>query len=148
MDRHDVVAEWLQIAYEDLDNAQFLFDNKHPKPLEIICYLCQQSAEKSLKGYLCDCGIEVPKTHEVGLLCHRCTEFSPAFADYSDACEELTLYATQTRYPNRIEVEEHDARRVMRWATDLYNLSLEHCQLIEPTIVDEPEQSGPTMRMI
>jgi len=45
MDRQDVVAEWLQIAYEDLDSAQFLFDHKHPKPLEIICYHCQQSAE-------------------------------------------------------------------------------------------------------
>jgi HEPN domain-containing protein len=38
--------EWLQFAYMDIDSAQFLYDNKHPRPLEIICYHCQQSAEK------------------------------------------------------------------------------------------------------
>ena len=67
----DVVNEWLQIAYDDYDSALFLFQNKHPKPLEIICYHCQQSVEKSLKAYLCAKGIDVPKTHEVGLLCRR-----------------------------------------------------------------------------
>jgi len=147
MDKQDAAMEWFQIAYEDLDSAQFLFDHKHPKPLEIICYHCQQSAEKSLKGYLCAQGIEVPKTHEVGLICRRCTEFCPAFADYFDACDELTMYATHTRYPNRIEVEEHDARRVLRWATSLYNLALEQCQQFGQVLADEPEQSGPTMRM-
>jgi len=33
-----IVDEWLLIAYDDLDSAKFLFEHKHPKPLEIICY--------------------------------------------------------------------------------------------------------------
>ena len=147
MGKHDIVAEWLQIAYEDLDSAQFLFDHKHPKPLEIICYHCQQSAEKSLKGYLCAQGIEVPKTHEVGLICRRCAELAPEFADYFDACDELTMYATHTRYPNRIEVEEQDTLRVLRWSTEIYYLSLKHCQQLEPTLAGESEQSGPMLSM-
>ena len=48
MSEHDIVNEWLQIAYEDYDSALYLFENKFPKPLEIACYHCQQSAEKSL----------------------------------------------------------------------------------------------------
>ena len=44
------VDEW--IAYSDMDiaSAKHLCSMK-PQPLEIICYLCQQSAEKALKAY-------------------------------------------------------------------------------------------------
>ena len=42
MSERDIVAEWLQIAYEDYDTALYLFENKRPKPIEIICYHCQQ----------------------------------------------------------------------------------------------------------
>jgi len=35
----------------DLGTAEYL-QNMSPLPLEIICYHCQQSAEKYLKGYL------------------------------------------------------------------------------------------------
>jgi HEPN domain-containing protein len=47
------IAEWLKIAYDDFDSALHLFNTKHPKPLEIICYHCQQSVEKALKAFLC-----------------------------------------------------------------------------------------------
>jgi len=36
MSEHDIVLEWLQIAYDDYDAALYLFENKLPKPLEII----------------------------------------------------------------------------------------------------------------
>ena len=39
-------SEWLRYANMDLDAAKFLFENQYPKPLEIICYHCQQAAEK------------------------------------------------------------------------------------------------------
>ena len=102
MNEHDIVREWLQIAYDDYDNAKYLYDNKSPKPLEIICYHCQQSVEKTLKAYICANGIPVLKTHETGLLCRNCSELDKSFADYLEDCEELEVYATQTRYPNRI----------------------------------------------
>ncbi|WP_282433370.1 HEPN domain-containing protein [Desulfosporosinus sp. FKA] len=38
-------------AETGLQSALFLL-NMHPAPLEIICYHCQQSAEKYLKGYI------------------------------------------------------------------------------------------------
>jgi len=39
----DLVSEWLEIASNDLTVAHHLFDTMHPKPLEIICYHCQQA---------------------------------------------------------------------------------------------------------
>jgi len=60
MSEIDIVNEWLQVAYDDYDSAKFLYENKNPKPLEIICYHSQQSAEKSLKAYLCVNDIDIP----------------------------------------------------------------------------------------
>ena len=64
MYEHDIVAEWLQVAYDDYDTALYLAQKPHRKPLEIICYHCQQSVEKSLKAFLCASGVEIPRTHE------------------------------------------------------------------------------------
>lgn len=44
------VKEWLEFAKMDLDAAKHLNDTFYPKPLQIICYHCQQSAEKALKA--------------------------------------------------------------------------------------------------
>ncbi|MDR2088796.1 MAG: HEPN domain-containing protein, partial [Clostridiales Family XIII bacterium] len=93
MSEIDITNEWLQIAYGDYDSAKFLYDHKIPKPLEIICYHCQQSAEKSLKAFICAHDIDIPKTHEVKRLCAQCSELDDSFADLFDDCEELEVYA-------------------------------------------------------
>jgi len=120
-----LVGEWLQIANDDLDAAQYLFERQYRKPLEIICYHCQQSAEKSLKAYLCGNGMEIPRTHELELLCRLCENINPAFSDFYDACENLEVYATQTRYPNRIELEEHNAKQALVQAESIYNFVIQ-----------------------
>jgi len=130
MSEHDLVREWLEIALEDVESAEYLFGKPHRKPLEIICYLCQQSAEKSLKGYLQARGEEVPRTHEVGLLCELCAELEPAFSAHFDACNDLALYATRMRYPNRMDVEEHHAARAIRWAKEIYGLAVKLCEAL------------------
>jgi len=133
MSERDLVQEWLQIAYEDFDLARFVFEHKHPKPLEIICYHCQQSAEKSLKGYLQARGEDIPNTHAVGALCSRCAKLEPSFEAYDFACAKLTLYATHTRYPSRLEIEERDALRAIRWAKEIYELTEKLCAALELT---------------
>jgi len=62
---HEYVREWFDYADTDLASAEYLC-GMHPKPLEIICYHCQQSAEKNLKGYLIFNGIaEPPKIRQI-----------------------------------------------------------------------------------
>ena len=43
--------EWLTYAEMDLATVEFLLA-MYPLPIAIICYHCQQSAEKCLKGLL------------------------------------------------------------------------------------------------
>ena len=52
MNKADLVREWFEYAANDLRAAAHMFENMHPKPLEIVCYHCQQCVEKALKGYL------------------------------------------------------------------------------------------------
>ena len=125
MSEIDIINEWLQIAYEDYDSAKYLFDNKIPMPLEIICYHCQQSAEKSLKAYLCANDIEVPKTHDVRLLCHQCSDLDESFSEFDDNCGELVVYATRTRYPSRIEIDDTHAERALKQALRIYEFTSE-----------------------
>ena len=120
MNEHDIVNEWLEIAYEDYDAARYLYDNKYPKPLEIICYHCQQSVEKSLKAYICANDIEVSKTHDLGLLCSQCSGIDESFSDFDKDCGALRIYATRTRYPNRVEIEDYTAEKSLQQALKIY----------------------------
>lgn len=121
MNEHDISAEWLQVAYDDYDAALYLFQKPHRKPVEIICYHCQQSAEKSLKAFLCASGVEIQKTHDTGILCHQCIDIDDSFAKFLEPCEELAIYATETRYPVRIEIDEAAAMRNLEQALEIYS---------------------------
>lgn len=44
-------SEWLEFAKMDLGAAEYLL-TMHPLPVEIICYHCEQAAEKFLKAVL------------------------------------------------------------------------------------------------
>jgi HEPN domain-containing protein len=123
MSEFDIIKEWLQIAYDDYDSAKFLFDNKIPKPLEIICYHCQQSAEKSLKTFICTNDADIPKTHELKRLCEQCSDFDESFMDFFDDCIELEIYATETRYPLRIEIDDSHAERALEQAFRIYEFT-------------------------
>jgi HEPN domain-containing protein len=69
------VYTWFQFADVDLALAEHAL-SMHPQPLEAICYHCQQSSEKYLKGYLLYKGLDVPRL--VGAGAARC--FRPGHA--------------------------------------------------------------------
>ena len=46
------VAEWFDMAEMDLKVAMHLINTFHPIPVEIICYHCQQCAEKATKAII------------------------------------------------------------------------------------------------
>ena len=110
----DLVKEWYRFAMMDLSAAKLLYDTMQPKSIEIICYHCQQSAEKILKGYLISNGIDAPKTHDLQLLCEMCMKINGDFKDLKDVCQELNPYGVQPRYPNEIEVSETDDEKALK----------------------------------
>lgn len=119
MNNEDLVKEWFRFAEMDLKTAEHLNKTMHPKPLEIICYHTQQSAEKALKGFLISADIEAPKTHDLQLLCDKCTAKNAAFNQIYDACETLTVYGVQPRYPYEVDVTEDDCNKALKYANEL-----------------------------
>ena len=115
--------EWQRLAAMDLKSAEHLL-KMHPVPVEIICYLCQQSAEKYLKGFLVLHGMNPPKTHDLDELCKLCLPVSGAFADVADQCSDLTAYGVQPRYPMGVMLEEQDMQQALRSAGVVRNLVL------------------------
>ena len=98
----------------DFAAAKHLCDTMHPKPLEIICYHCQQSAEKILKSFLVSNKIDPPKTHDLQLLRKMCEDINDKFQLLYDVCKDLNPYGVQPRYPNEIEVLEIDAENALK----------------------------------
>ena len=98
-------AEWYAKARMDIATARFM-QNYQPIPIEIICYHCQQAGEKILKGLLTAKDKEVPYTHRLDVILTQLNE--PALNHLSEACDELSAFATITRYPSAIELTYED----------------------------------------
>jgi len=128
MDKNSIVKSWCDFANDDLIAAKYLL-GLHPLKLEIICYHCQQSAEKILKGLLIDKKIDPPKTHDLRLLRRMCEEIADGLLDeIEEACVRLTAYGVQPRYPMGIELNESDMRQAIEDADYIMSFIL---QLLE-----------------
>jgi HEPN domain-containing protein len=98
MTKEEYALEWLRFAEMDFSTAEYLLGHR-PLPVEIICYHCQQSTEKWLKGFLVIQGIRPPKTHDLVELYNLCEPFSQNIQNIRYPCDALTKYSVQPRYP-------------------------------------------------
>jgi HEPN domain-containing protein len=112
MDKQDFINEWLSLGNDDLRVAEHSF-SLYPIPREMICYHCEQAAEKYLKAYLLFCGIEPPRTHDLQTLCRLCEKKDGSFSELRSDCSDLTKYAVHIRYPFEIEIEDSDAHKAI-----------------------------------
>ena len=115
MDNKDIAGEWFKIAATDLTSAEYL-QNMHPAPIEIICYHCQQSAEKHLKGYLALQGEEINRTHDLIRLNKGCQKYDEDFKLIENDCLMLTDYAVNVRYPFPMDINESDMSTALQGA--------------------------------
>ena len=93
--------------------AQHLNDTLYPKPLEIICYHCQQAAEKMLKALIIANHGEVQKTHDLGLLTDQLAEMMSIPNDVIFAADDLTEYGVKIRYPLDAMIEESHVSKAL-----------------------------------
>ena len=94
----ELVRDWLTRADHDLRSARALSSLADPL-LDTAIYHCQQAAEKSIKGWLQGRDMPFPKTHDIGDLAKRASEFDAAFTELEKAADVLTPYASAFRYP-------------------------------------------------
>ncbi len=120
MELRSLVAEWVKYSKTDLDVAKQLLENMRPRPLEIICYHAQQSAEKILKAFLVRNDILPPKIHDLIRLCEMCGEIDKAFDEIAVSCGSLNRYSVLPRYPFELEILEADAETAIQKADSVF----------------------------
>ncbi len=108
MDKNKEYSEWLKYADADLESAEIL-NTQYKKPLNIICYHCQQAAEKYLKGFLISKNIPFGKTHDLLKIIESCQEIDDIFSVLIKDCIMLNPYSIITRYPSELELIDDDA---------------------------------------
>ena len=136
MDKFSIVKEWLDFANRDISSARYLL-GMNPVPLEIVCYHCEQAAEKALKGYLILQDYEPPRAHDLRLLCKMCADIDKTFDTISQSCVNLTPYGIQPRYPFEIEILDSDMQKAVVDADHVMNFVLQKLQLTEEITQDD-----------
>jgi len=119
MDITEIVTQWLRFSMTDLDVAKQLSGNMNPRPLEIICFHSQQSAEKALKAFLVQNDILPPKTHDLNQLCEMCGEIDNSFDEIAASCGRLNRYSVMPRYPYEIDITESDTDIAIQRASEI-----------------------------
>ena len=107
--------EWYRFAKMDSDTARHIFNTMNPKPLEISCYLSQQSAEKLLKGFLTENDKDPPKTHDLLYLCDMCIKIDDIFEPLRVYLGKLNPYGVQPRYPQEMDIIEDDVIQALKY---------------------------------
>jgi HEPN domain-containing protein len=108
------VGKWIRYALADHTAAVNMVLLHNPIPIEIVCYHCQQAAEKILKAYALAKNEPLIKTHDLVVLLNQCKGHSIEFDKYAKSCMALTTYASLSRYPSNVEITEQQMRQAMK----------------------------------
>ena len=106
--------EWVRCAEEDVEAAAALLRRRTKRPTtNVICFLCQQCAEKYLKARLAEAGLGIPKVHDLMLLLQRLLAVEPLWSPFAPVLRGLNDYAVKFRYPGHIATRA-DARAALK----------------------------------
>ena len=128
------VSEWMRYAKEDYDLVQHLYrGDYYPKPLEIICYHCEQATEKVVKALIVDLGKQggLPQRHDIEFLLSQIKNILikdrgiSVTEEMREWAEKMSDFAVNVRYPNEMHIDEYKTKWAVekmefcfRWASD------------------------------
>jgi HEPN domain-containing protein len=133
MKNENDVKEWVRFADMDVLSANHLNEIQHPKPLEIICYHCQQASEKMLKALILAFDGELQKTHDLGLLSEQLSDFVTISEDVLNAADELTPYGVKIRYPQELNIEEAHVSKALSDMKLVYDFVVAELKKSQPS---------------
>ena len=104
-ERRQEAGRWLAVASADMRVMRMCLDAAEPEA-GVAAYLCQQAAEKLVKGLLVVAGIGFARTHDMARLGDLAATQYPALRDLLDATGRLTAWSHAYRYPGVEEAIE------------------------------------------
>jgi HEPN domain-containing protein len=108
-------GRWVRKAEDDLEGANELA--RRARPLyDLVCFHCQQAAEKYLKALLIELGVSFPKTHRLEELLMLLLPHDRTLGKMRRTLVALTRYAVDYRYPNE-NATKREAAAALRQVT-------------------------------
>jgi HEPN domain-containing protein len=95
-----MTREWVRKAEEDYVVARRSSRGKTPLH-DVVCFHCQQCAEKYLKALLVELGLPVPKTHDLDDLLSLLLPHHRTLRPVRRGLGFLTPFAVNARYPGK-----------------------------------------------
>lgn len=109
--------EWINFAANDLSVATHLNEVFRPLPENTICWLCQQSVEKSLKAILAYHDVKIKKIHDIGLILKDTAKLEPSVGLDDKIAAKITVFAVESRYPDNVfDFTKEDAELGLKYA--------------------------------
>jgi HEPN domain-containing protein len=109
-----LTAKWVQKAEDDILGARGLGESRPPLH-DLVCFHCQQSAEKYLKALLQEWGLVPPRTHNLIDLLELLLPRDPTLRSLRRRVDPLTRYAVDFRYPDE-RATSRQAKSALRHA--------------------------------
>lgn len=101
MDRKkkDFIREWTYEANNDLGLANFVIDNGG-QYYDLVCFHCQQAAEKFLKAYIIYLNLYYKKSHDLTYLLNVVKSKREVSKTLYNKAELLNSFSVDSRYPD------------------------------------------------
>ena len=104
--------DWIEKAEAD-DLAAIDLARRRKRPLhDLVCFHCQQSAEKYLKACLEEGAVKFPKTHDLESLLSLLLPAAPLMSALTPAAKRLTPFGVLIRYPGN-DATQAQARQAL-----------------------------------
>lgn len=108
-----ITSEWVRKAEADRLAAKKLARSAIPLH-DVVCFHCQQCAEKYLKALMEENGLTVLKTHDLDHLQTLLIAHHPTLRSLRRGFVFLTSFAVDTRYPGD-RATKRQANSALRW---------------------------------
>lgn len=126
--QEQLANEWFDAAISDYKYA--LVGLKENQVFPQVVFLSQQIAEKFLKGFLVLYKIEPPRIHDLTKLLDECLKIEPSLEKLRDACEVLTGYYIEVRYPP--DIPDYTKTEIQE--------AFNHAKLVKEAVISIVEQ--------
>jgi HEPN domain-containing protein len=109
-----LTAEWVRKAEVDYRVAKQIAPSRRPAH-DVVCFLCQQAAEKYIKALVEELGLSVPRTHNLEDLLGLVRSHYAQLIALQRGLIFLTQFAVDARYPG-FDARKRQVEAALRWA--------------------------------
>ncbi len=120
-----LVQQWFLLARKDQRNAEFNWTHQNKNDCkELVAFLSQQCAEKSIKGLMQYHKIKIDKTHDLAKLSFELLKIYPELDSLLNQCASLSPYAVIIRYPDALDIDlkTENTDVALKIATEVYKM--------------------------